>query len=78
MTWIDILLDKMGRGEVLSTIDLTKGSWQIPLAKADRQKTAFATLLGLYHFTKIPFGLNGDATSFQRGGCKGLCGHLYR
>lgn len=46
MPQVDTLLDKMG-GQVLSALDLTKAYGQIPLAKADRQKTAFTTPLGL-------------------------------
>lgn len=57
--YVDVLLDKTGGVQIISTIDLTKGYWQIPLAKADRPKTAFATPSGLYQFTKMTFGLNG-------------------
>lgn len=32
----------------------------------DRPKIDFATPSGLYHFTKMPFGLNGASASFQR------------
>lgn len=57
-----------------STLDLAKGYWQIPLAKADKQKTVFATPSGLYQFTKTPFRLNGGAISFQRVMDKALSG----
>lgn len=46
MTWVDTLLDKIGEAQVLSTLALTKGNWQILLAKADRQKMALATPSG--------------------------------
>lgn len=37
------------------------------LALETCKKAAFATLsAGLYHFTRMPFGLHGTATSFQR------------
>lgn len=64
-THIDNLLDKIPGAQVLSTLDLTNGYWQIPIAPSDKQKTAFATS-GLYQFTKMPFGHNGITISFQR------------
>lgn len=66
MPWVDALLDKIESAQVLSTLNLTNGHWQITLATAGHQKTAFATTLGLYQFTKMPFGLHGAATSSQR------------
>lgn len=59
-------MDKIGRTQVLVTLDLTKGYWEIPLALADKQKITFDASIRLYQFTKIPFGLNGATTSFQR------------
>lgn len=66
MPWVDTLLDQIGGAQVLYILDLTKGYWQILLAKADRPKTNFATSLRLHHFMKMPFGLNGAAASLQR------------
>lgn len=59
MPRVNVLLDKIGGAQILSTIDLTKGCWQIPLAQADHPKTAFATPSGLYQFTKIPLASMG-------------------
>ncbi|CAM5100337.1 unnamed protein product [Eretmochelys imbricata] len=50
----------------MSALDLTKGYWQIPLAKADEEKTVFATPEGLYQYTVLPFGLHGAPATFQR------------
>ncbi|KAJ1191024.1 hypothetical protein NDU88_000341, partial [Pleurodeles waltl] len=50
---------KLGKAKYMSTLDLTKGYWQIPLAQADKEKTAFSTSSGLYHFNVLPFGLHG-------------------
>lgn len=66
MPRVDTLIHKIRGATVLSTIDLTKGYWQIPLEEESKMKTAFATTSGLYHFTKMPFGLHGAAASFQR------------
>ena len=40
--------------------------WQIPLSPAAREKMAFSTLLGLYQFKVLPFGLFGAPATFQR------------
>ncbi|KAJ1169201.1 hypothetical protein NDU88_001107 [Pleurodeles waltl] len=56
---IDELLERLGKAKYMSTLDLTKGYWQIPLGPEDKEKTAFATPSGLYHFKVLPFGLHG-------------------
>ncbi|CAM4556526.1 unnamed protein product, partial [Lepidochelys olivacea] len=63
---IDELIDRLEKACFMSTLDLTKGYWQIPLAKADKEKMAFATPEGLYQYTVLPFGLHGAPTTFQR------------
>lgn len=42
MPQVDALIDRVGDAWVLSTIDLNKGYWQIPLPKDVQEKTAFA------------------------------------
>ncbi|CAM4606505.1 unnamed protein product, partial [Caretta caretta] len=55
----DELLDKLGGARYLTTMDLTKGYWQVPLDADARLKSAFITPLGLYEFLTLPFGLKG-------------------
>ena len=43
MPWVDDLLDRLGRAKFLSTIDLTKGYYQVPVREIDQDKTAFVT-----------------------------------
>ncbi len=45
---IDELLDRIGKAEYITTLDLTWGYWQVPVAEDDRPKSAFTTPLGLY------------------------------
>ena len=66
MVRIDDLIDKLGRAKYLSTLDLTRGYWQIAMAPQDQHKTAFATPFGLFQFTRMPFGLQGAPATFQR------------
>ena len=66
MPRIDEIIDQLGKARYISTLDLTKGYWQMPVAVKDRPKTAFVTPRGLFQFRVMPFGLNGAPASFQR------------
>ena len=66
MARIDELLLRLGPARFISTLDLTKGYWQIPLSASARPKTAFSTPEGLFQYTVLPFGLHGAPATFQR------------
>ena len=66
MPRIDELIDQLGKTRFVSTIDLTKGYWQVPIATKDRQKTVLVTPFRLFQFRMMPFGLSGTPASFQR------------
>ena len=53
---------------MFSTLDLHSGYWQLPVAENDQPKTAFrpGPGMGLHQFCRVPFGLLGAPTSFQR------------
>uniref|UniRef100_A0A8C5C6I6 Gypsy retrotransposon integrase-like protein 1 n=1 Tax=Gadus morhua TaxID=8049 RepID=A0A8C5C6I6_GADMO len=63
---VDELIERLGPARYLSTLDLTKGYWQVPLTRAAREKTAFSTPGGLYQYTVLPFGVHGTPATFQR------------
>ena len=60
--------DRLAGSAVFSTLDLRNGYWQLPIHEEDRPKTAFSPGpgLGLFQFCRMPFGLSGAPSSFQR------------
>ena len=66
MPRVDELIKRLGPAQYLTTLDLTKGYWQVPLTRAAREKTAFSTPGGLYQYTVLPFGVHGAPATFQR------------
>ena len=66
MPRIQDCLDAVSGASLFSTFDLTSGYFQIPLREEDIPKSAFACKYGHYEMTRMPFGLNNSASTFQR------------
>ena len=59
-------LDAVADSVYFSSFDLTSGYFQIPLKAEDKPKSAFVCKYGQYQMTRMPFGLNNAASTFQR------------
>jgi hypothetical protein len=66
MPRVDELFERLGKARYITTLDLTKGYWQIPLSQEAKEKTAFSTPEGLFQYVVMPFGLHGAPATFQR------------
>ena len=66
-------LDALAGSVWFSCMDLNAGYWQLAVAPEHREKTVFATSMGLYQFVKMPFGLVSAPSDFCR-----LMGDVFR
>ena len=65
MPRIEDLIDGLGKAKFITTLELSQGYWQVPMAEEARHLTAFTTPFGLYQFRVMPFGLKGAPATFQ-------------
>ena len=63
MPRIEELLDQVGNANFISTLDLAKGYWQVPMSLRVEKRLP---LLPRYQFITMPFGLSGTPATFQR------------
>ena len=59
-------IDQIGNAKFVSTFDMLKGYWQVPLTQRARQISAFVTPSGLYQYKVMPFGMKNAPATFQR------------
>ena len=60
------LLEKLSESKYITTLDLTKGYYQIKCAAKTRNKTAFMVGNNKYEFTRMPFGTKNASGVFQK------------
>ena len=85
MTTAKDLFGKLGKCQYYSTIDLSIGCWQIPVAQEDIHKTAFVTPDSCYEFLRMLFGMKNSGAALVLGmrieeatSRHGQCRMLYR
>lgn len=66
MPRIDDLLERIGQARYITTLDLCKGYWEVPLDLNSKPYTPFRAPVGLFQFTVLPFVLHGAPATFQR------------
>lgn len=67
LPYISSILDRLGRTNFLSSIDLKDAFWQIPLSESSKEKTAFVIPgRGLWQMKVMPFGMRNSAQAMQR------------
>ncbi len=59
-------MDMVGRGGVLSKVDLSKGFHQVKVVEEDRDTTSFICPFGKFRHKRMPFGLANAPSVFQR------------
>ena len=67
MTTAEDLFGKVRKCQYYSTIDLSKGYLQIPVAEEGIHKTAFVTPDGCYEYVRMPFGMKNSGATLVRG-----------
>ncbi|CAC5404176.1 unnamed protein product [Mytilus coruscus] len=61
-----IMIDALRGCKWLSVMDLSSGYWQVEMDDKDKEKTAFTSNKGLFHFNVMPMGLCNGVATFQR------------
>ena len=63
---LEDLIDKVGKASHVTTLDVAKGYWQIPLTERAKNIAAFTTPFGHFEPETMPFGLKAASSTFQR------------
>jgi transposase InsO family protein len=66
MSRMDDMLAILCQCQYFSTFDLAKGFFQIEVVPEHRDKTAFISHHGLWHFKRLPMGLSNSPATFVR------------
>ena len=60
---IDLLGEK--KPKIFTTLDMSRGYWQVKMSEESKEKTSFITHSGIYQFNKMPYGLMNLGNTFQ-------------
>ncbi|GBN74503.1 Transposon Ty3-I Gag-Pol polyprotein [Araneus ventricosus] len=60
------LMYNIGKANIVTTLDLLKGYWAIPVEVQSKDYTSFKTHRSQYRLNVLPFGLKNAAATFQR------------
>lgn len=63
---IPSIVSNVGGAKYFTTLDASRGYFQVEVDPRDREKTAFTCHRGLFQFTRMPFGLVGAPATYQR------------
>ena len=63
---IDEILDEVAHAKFITTLDLTKGFYQVPLDPEAKAKSAFVAFGRQYAYNRMPFGMVNASATFQR------------
>uniref|UniRef100_A0AAY4BIC4 ribonuclease H n=1 Tax=Denticeps clupeoides TaxID=299321 RepID=A0AAY4BIC4_9TELE len=63
---VEELAAKFHGSTVFSKLDLRQGYLQVPLHPESRNLTAFVTHMGVFRYTRMPFGLSSAPSCFQK------------
>lgn len=67
---------KAGAARYITTLDILKEYWDIPVGKESKVLTSFIGSKGQYQWLVIPYGLNGSAGTFLKTIKRVLIKHL--
>lgn len=63
---IDEIIPELNNAKLFSTMDATRGFWQVKLTERSSKLTAFWTPFGKYRYLRLPFGLSTAMEIFQK------------
>ena len=63
---IEDILNNLGESVFFSTLDMSKGYYQIPMDYGSKEYTAFSSGTSLYQFKVLPFGVANGVATYQR------------
>jgi hypothetical protein len=63
---IEECMDTLSGNEWFSKLDANSGYYQVKVMECAKKKTASITKYGLFHFTRMSFGLCGAPSTYTR------------